>query len=151
MAWAPSEITRQTVVTEEKKQHEPEQIIHNDCKCELPAEWHAQSGQDEYLFRRLFFQQALCCKGVFVEFGARNGVSESNTYAFEKYMGWTGLLFEVDPKEANHISFTRPKSDVVNGPVCPSDMNNVTILFSNIAGWTGSEQSIGTITLGSFD
>lgn len=33
-------------------------------------------------------------KGVFVEFGAEDGVKVSNTLFFEKYLGWTGLLIE---------------------------------------------------------
>jgi len=35
--------------------------------------------------------------GVFVEAGANDGVTQSNTYYFEKFRGWTGLLVEPEP------------------------------------------------------
>ena len=39
-------------------------------------------------------------KGVFIEAGAHNGISESNTYYLEKIKGWKGLL--VEPIEGNY-------------------------------------------------
>lgn len=35
--------------------------------------------------------------GFFVELGANDGVSQSNTLYFEKYKGWTGILIEPTP------------------------------------------------------
>jgi hypothetical protein len=124
---------------EEKVQYESE-----DCTCTIPTKWTGQAGQDRYLFERLFFQQGLCCKGTFVEFGARDGIGHSNTYPFEKFMGWKGLLFEVDPREYPELQRNRQNSIVTNGPVCPSTMSNVTILLSQLSGWTGFEDSFGT-------
>ena len=116
----------------------------NKCYCKMPQEWTAQNGQDEYLFHRVFFPQALCCKGVFVEFGARNGIDESNTYMYERDMGWKGLMFEVDPREQVDLERNRPGAEILMGPVCPSTMDNVTIALSNLGGWTGAETSMGT-------
>jgi hypothetical protein len=118
-----------------------------ECQCHLPLnqEFKAQSGQDQYLFQRVFFPQgALCCRGVFVEFGARNGITHSNSYVYEKNLGWKGLLFEVDAKEHQELVHNRPNSDVVLGPVCPSHMDNVTIVLSNIPGFTGTIDTYGT-------
>jgi hypothetical protein len=126
------------------KPRQEEKVLDEDCTCSLPTRWTAQAGQDRYLFERVFFQQSLCCKGTFVEFGARNGMDHSNTYSFEKFMGWKGLLFEVDPREYPDLERNRKKSHVTNGPICPSTMGNVTILLSQLGGWTGFEDSFGT-------
>jgi hypothetical protein len=129
-----------------------EEKVHDEiCACSLPTEWTAQAGQDRYLFERVFFQQSLCCKGTFVEFGARDGIGHSNTYPFEKFMGWKGLLFEVDPREYPNLEQNRKKSIVTNGPICPSTMDNVTIHLSQLSGWTGSEDSYGTLLCFSID
>jgi hypothetical protein len=130
----------------------PTQDGDNNCKCYLPLnqEFKAQSGQDQYLLQRVFFPQgngALCCKGVFVEFGARDGITHSNTYVYEKNLGWKGLLFEVDAKEHKRLVVNRPNSDVVLGPVCPSTMDEVTIILSNIPGFTGTNDTYGTLLL----
>jgi FkbM family methyltransferase len=36
--------------------------------------------------------------GFFVELGANDGIRQSNTYYFEKYKGWTGILIEPVPE-----------------------------------------------------
>jgi hypothetical protein len=124
-------------------QDSAKKVLDEDCTCGLPTQWTAQAGQDRYLFERVFFQQSLCCKGTFVEFGARNGIEHSNTYPFEKFMGWKGLLFEVDPREYPNLERNRKRSHVTNGPICPSTMGNVTIHLSQLGGWTGFEDSFG--------
>jgi hypothetical protein len=121
-----------------------------NCPCIIPTTWTAQAGQDRYLFERVFLQQSLCCKGTFVEFGARNGIEHSNTYPFEKFMGWKGLLFEVDPREYPNLEQNRKHSHVTSGPICPSTMDNVTIALSQVGGWTGSEGSSGTLSCCAF-
>lgn len=85
-----------------------------------------------------------------MEFGARNGIVHSNTYVLENNLGWSGLLFEVDEREHEKLVRNRPKSDVILGPVCPSDMDNVTIILSNIPGYTGTNDTYGTVGWGTF-
>ena len=46
----------------------------------------------------IFFQGAPRRFRFFFEAGARNGVSESNTFFFERYLGWSGVL--VEPRRA---------------------------------------------------
>jgi FkbM family methyltransferase len=48
----------------------------------------AQAKQDELLWDRIFRYKPFLGQGVFVEFGARDGVEHSNTYAFEHGLGW---------------------------------------------------------------
>jgi hypothetical protein len=129
------------VAQQEKK------VQDENCECVLPKRWTAQAGQDRYLYERIFSQQSLCCNGTFVEFGARNGIEHSNTYPFEKFMGWKGLLFEVDPREYPNLKRNRNHSHVISGPVCPSTMSNVTIILSQLPGWTGPQGSYGTFLL----
>ena len=79
-----------------------------------------------------------CSGGVFVEFGARDGWRESNTYFFEKSLGWRGLLLEADPRQVMQLHANRKASVIVEGAVCPrGSPSNVTILSSRIGGFSG--------------
>jgi FkbM family methyltransferase len=108
------------------------------CNCIYPDKWTAQAGQDKFLFERILEQQGLCCKGVFVEFGARNGIEHSNTYAFETYMGWKGLMFELDPREYGKLEQNRPGASIGLGAVCPSGLKEISVLLSTISGHSGA-------------
>jgi FkbM family methyltransferase len=57
--------------------------------------FYSQCGQDAFLFRRFFSQKT---DGVFVDIGAHDGVTYSNTYFFEKHRGWKGLCVEPIPE-----------------------------------------------------
>ena len=65
----------------------------------------AQNGEDRWLDRYFKGRQA----GFFVEVGAFDGVSLSNTYHFEQ-IGWTGILIEPDPDNAAQCRAHRPRS-----------------------------------------
>ncbi|QDL91804.1 FkbM family methyltransferase [Paroceanicella profunda] len=54
----------------------------------------SQAGQDEFLDRTVFRRKR---GGVFVEVGAYDGITGSNTAFFEAFRGWTGLLVEAAP------------------------------------------------------
>ena len=108
------------------------------CNCSFPTRWTAQAGQDKFLYEKIFFKEDLCCKGKFVEFGARNGIDHSNTYPYEKFFGWNGLMFEIDPREIENTVKNRPGSKIINGPVCPSDQTSVSLLLSSLGGWSGT-------------
>jgi FkbM family methyltransferase len=51
----------------------------------------SQFGQDQWLNDRVFHKKK---NGVFVEVGAHNGIAFSNSYYFEKALGWSGLCVE---------------------------------------------------------
>jgi FkbM family methyltransferase len=53
----------------------------------------SQNGHDEFLLEELFVEQ---CSGFFVDIGANDGVTFSNTYALER-RGWGGLCVEPHP------------------------------------------------------
>ena len=54
----------------------------------------SQDNEDVALYEQ-FFRHTW--NGTFVEMGALNGEVLSNTYAFEKARGWTGVLIEANP------------------------------------------------------
>jgi FkbM family methyltransferase len=51
--------------------------------------------------------------GVFVEAGAHDGYTQSNTYYLERHRGWTGLLIEPIPELRAHCVRRRPRSCVM--------------------------------------
>jgi len=59
--------------------------------------------------------------GLFVEVGANDGVSQSNTLYFEKYYGWSGLLIEAVPELAAKCSQNRPNCIVENCALVADD------------------------------
>jgi FkbM family methyltransferase len=66
---------------------------------------YGQMNQDAILYDKYF--KKLTCPGVFVDVGAHDGVSLSNTYMFEKDLGWSGLCFEPIPKVFEELKKAR--------------------------------------------
>ncbi|WP_372460722.1 FkbM family methyltransferase [Actinomycetospora endophytica] len=58
--------------------------------------------------------------GIFLEVGANDGFSQSNTYRLERFEGWKGILIEPHPKLARRAARWRPASVVLNS-ACISD------------------------------
>lgn len=52
--------------------------------------------------------------GFFIEAGGNDGIRQSNTLYFEKYLGWRGLLIEAVPALAERCRSNRPKCIVEN-------------------------------------
>jgi FkbM family methyltransferase len=59
--------------------------------------------------------------GVFVEAGGYDGYLGSNTYWFERFRGWTGVLIEPLPELAELAKRERPRSQVVQCALVPFD------------------------------
>lgn len=57
-------------------------------------EFYGQYEQDRYLYENVFHNKK---NGVFIEFGALDGIRFSNTYFFEKNFGWSGICAEPNP------------------------------------------------------
>ena len=100
----------------------------------------SQMGQDLYLWNNVFKATRLLRTGFFIEFGAEDGEFNSNSYFFEKALGWRGILLEAIPKEQKNISRSRPGSIVVDGGVCETD-GRVTFRMSETPGWGGAAES----------
>lgn len=56
--------------------------------------YYSQMKQDKYVHEHFFKDFS---NGFFVDIGAHDGISYSNTYFFEKYLGWTGICVEPLP------------------------------------------------------
>ncbi|MGD1804965.1 FkbM family methyltransferase [Dapis sp. BLCC M126] len=59
--------------------------------------------------------------GFFIEAGANDGISQSNTLYFEKYKNWQGILVEAIPELAEKCRINRSKSVVENYALVPFD------------------------------
>ena len=65
--------------------------------------------------------------GVFVEAGANDGQTQSNTAYFARYRGWRGLLVEPIPELAARCRAARPESVVENCALVTSDADGQTV------------------------
>jgi len=57
-------------------------------------------------------------EGFFVEMGAFDGVTYSNSYLLEKALGWSGLLVEANPISFEELQQNRPGQQLVHAAVC---------------------------------
>lgn len=86
-------------------------------------------------------------KGFFIEAGANDGISQSNTLYFEKYKQWTGLLIEPIPVLAEKCRSNRPICIVENCALVPTDYQDKTVdmlycnLMSVVKGGLDSERT----------
>lgn len=74
---------------------------------------YAQLGQDYAVLQYYHHKR----NGFFVDIGAYDGVSLSNTYLLENRWGWTGICAEPLPNEFKHLTKVRPESICVNKAV----------------------------------
>lgn len=58
-------------------------------------EYYSQYQQDKYLNESIFNEKE---NGVFLDIGAHDGITYSNTYFFEKYKNWKGICVEPIPE-----------------------------------------------------
>jgi hypothetical protein len=59
------------------------------------------------------------CQGTYIEMGGLNGVRFSNTYGFNKGLGWKGLLVEASPANFQQLVTNRPDElATVHAAVC---------------------------------
>ncbi|QWE20917.1 FkbM family methyltransferase [Polynucleobacter sp. AP-Kolm-20A-A1] len=73
--------------------------------------------------------------GFFVELGANDGISQSNTLYFERYKGWSGVLIEPTPHNYLRCLANRSSSNHIYCNACVSfDYSDrfVEIVFANL-------------------
>lgn len=72
--------------------------------------------------------------GFFVEAGANDGFTQSNTYYFERFLDWHGILIEPIPELYQKCVSERPGSEVFNCALVSSDYQGETVQmrYSNL-------------------
>lgn len=75
-----------------------------------------QFQQDEFIHKRYFLNVR---RGVSIECGAFDGITESSTYFFEREMGWTSINIEAYPPVFDRLCHNRP--DAFNLSLALSD------------------------------
>lgn len=83
--------------------------------------------------------------GVFVEAGANDGYTLSNTYYLERVRGWTGVLIEGIPELSEECRQLRKRSQVFNCALVDPDFgsDSVTMTFGDIFSLvTGSDSEV---------
>lgn len=87
----------------------------------------SQYGQDEFV-RSNFFPDLL--NGTYVEVGAYDGLTLSNTVLFER-LGWSGVCVEATREDFERLQANRPGSDCVFGASYDRDG---TVVFRRVDG-----------------
>lgn len=77
---------------------------------------YSQSGQDAFVIE--YFQNKK--NGIFVDIGAHNGISFSNTYYLEKELDWSGICIEPMPKSFESLVENR-KCITINAAVADKE------------------------------
>ena len=110
--------------------------IHNDSNVNM---YKSQIGQDKWV------QSVLGNKpnGFFIELGATDGVVLSNTYFFEKVLGWNGICIEPNP--SFHSALTRNRSCNIS-KFCVSDKDDETLDFAICGHTSGAMITAGPFT-----
>ncbi len=67
---------------------------------------YSQCGEDAYLNDKYFKNMR---NGIFLEMGALDGVTYSNTKFYEDTLGWNGVLIEPNPIQFGYLIQTRPR------------------------------------------
>ena len=68
------------------------------------SKYKSQIGQDKYISEHIFNNKK---NGFFIELGATDGIALSNTYYFEKELGWNGLVIEPNPNYKEQLDKNR--------------------------------------------
>lgn len=88
------------------------------------SKYFSQCGQDRFINEKIFKNKR---GGVFLDIGANDGVSFSNTNYFEKELGWTGICFEPLKSAFEKLQSSRSS---ININACAADEDKVDYFLS---------------------
>lgn len=102
---------------------------------------HSQNSEDLLLLPTLMASVASRGRGagLFVELGALDGMSISNTLLLEVCFNWTGVLIEANPNNYAHLKRSGRKAAKVHAAVCPAGES---IIMSRGAGPKASQLDV---------
>lgn len=100
--------------------------------------YHSEHGQDKYLAENVFPGKR---GGVFVEFGAIDGIITSNTLYFEKEMGWIGLCVEPIPEQFDKLRRNRG-CFCENYAISDKLGKAKFVVVEDVVGWSGIYETI---------
>lgn len=78
----------------------------------MPEKYYSQYGQDEYLDKKIFKGLQ---NGFFLEIGANDGITYSNTIFFEKHRAWNGICIEPHPTAFSKLLVNRKCKTINTG------------------------------------
>src|ERR1700733_1318208 len=88
--------------------------------CAEPSSYfRSQLGQDRFIFEHLISKR----DGVFFEVGALDDEQLSNTYFFEKFLDWSGVLVELQPRFFERLAQMRARSKVFGCGIADQDLD----------------------------
>jgi FkbM family methyltransferase len=100
--------------------------------------FHSEHKQDSWLYENVFKDKR---NGVFVEFGAIDGIITSNSLFFEQEMGWTGLCIEAIPEMYEKLKQNR-KCICENYAISDNDGIVKFMVYPEVIGWSGIKDTI---------
>lgn len=89
----------------------------------MNREYYSQSGQDKFLNQCIFKNKP---NGFFIDIGANDGISYSNTYFFERELKWKGICVEPIPTVFEKLEQYRSSINI-NG--CIADFDGEGIFY----------------------
>lgn len=100
--------------------------------------FHSEHKQDSWLYENVFNGKR---NGVFVEFGAIDGLITSNSLFFEEELDWTGLCIEPIPEMFEKLKKNR-KCICENYAISDHSGMVEFTLYPEVIGWSGMTESI---------
>ncbi|KAK2150651.1 hypothetical protein LSH36_396g00020 [Paralvinella palmiformis] len=116
------------------------------CRPNLKkAKYYSQFNEDEALFKN-YFNDPTICGGLYVEIGALDGITYSNTKFFEDNLNWTGVLIEGHPDNAEKLTKnrSRKRNVIIQEAVCPEGQTYVNFSGAKAVGGISVAANRGT-------
>ena len=86
----------------------------------FPIGFYSQQGEDKIIYET-YYKNNRKKNGVFIEIGAMDGLTISNTKFFEDVLGWKGILIEPVPRMYKRLTKNRPNCYTFNCAVSSKD------------------------------